>query len=244
MHKQFLDEPMLTMQERAAVNAGKWFSTLSPSLRHDLLRRASVRRFRDGQVICMRGDAALEWSAVAAGTVRVSGMTPGGRQTTLTYAQAGSWIGDVGIFDGGVRTHDATAHGPTTLLQVARADLREILVLHVELYEALLRLNAARLRRMFRKVEELATLPLRKRLALQLETLARRHGVAEPGGDGDEVRIGLTLPQEELARLLGASRQRVNQELKVLERESLVRIRPGALVVRSTQALSQRVLAD
>lgn len=240
MHKQLLDEPMLTPEERAAVNAGKWFSSLSPSLRHDLLRRARVRRYRDGQVICMRGDAALEWSAVAAGAVRVSGTTAAGRQTTLTYAQAGSWIGDVGIFDGGVRTHDAIAHGPTTLLQVSRADLREILVLHVELYEALLRLNAARLRRMFRKVEELATLPLRKRLALQLETLARRHGVAE-GGEG-EVRIGLTLPQEELARLLGASRQRVNQELKVLEREELVRIRPGALVVRSPSALSRRVV--
>ena len=43
--------------------------------------------------------------------------------------------------------------------------------------------------------------------------------------------------QEELAQLLGASRQRVNQELKALEREDIIRIEPGGLVVRDRDAL-------
>lgn len=55
--------------------------------------------------------------------------------------------------------------------------------------------------------------------------------------DGDEVRIGLQLAQEELAQLLGASRQRVNQELKAMEREDTIRIEPGGLVVRNRKAL-------
>ena len=55
--------------------------------------------------------------------------------------------------------------------------------------------------------------------------------------DGGEVRIGLQLAQEELAQLLGASRQRVNQELKAMEREEAIRIEPGGLVVRNRQAL-------
>ena len=52
-----------------------------------------------------------------------------------------------------------------------------------------------------------------------------------------EVRIGLHLAQEELAQLLGASRQRVNQELKTMEREDVIRIETAGLVVRSTKAL-------
>ena len=51
------------------------------------------------------------------------------------------------------------------------------------------------------------------------------------------MRITLQLAQEELAQLLGASRQRVNQELKTMEREDIIRIEPGGLVVRNGAAL-------
>jgi len=62
--------------------------------------------------------------------------------------------------------------------------------------------------------------------------------------DGAEVRIGLQLAQEELAQLLGASRQRVNQELKAMEREETIRIEPGGLVVRSREALMRITEAE
>jgi CRP/FNR family transcriptional regulator, cyclic AMP receptor protein len=55
--------------------------------------------------------------------------------------------------------------------------------------------------------------------------------------DGRELRIGLHLAQEELAQLLGASRQRVNQELKAMEREEVIRIEPAGLIVRNRDAL-------
>jgi hypothetical protein len=40
-----MDEPILTIEEREAINGGRWFSSLSPSLRHDILRCAFVKRF-------------------------------------------------------------------------------------------------------------------------------------------------------------------------------------------------------
>jgi DNA-binding GntR family transcriptional regulator len=62
--------------------------------------------------------------------------------------------------------------------------------------------------------------------------------------NGQEIRIGLHLAQEELAQLLGASRQRVNQELKAMEREEAIRIEPGGLVIRNRQALMDISEAD
>ena len=62
--------------------------------------------------------------------------------------------------------------------------------------------------------------------------------------DGSEMRIGLQLAQEELAQLLGASRQRVNQELKAMEREDVIRIEPGGLVIRKREALMHIAEAD
>ncbi len=231
-----MDDPILTIEEREAINQGRWFSALSPSLRHDILRCAYVRRFRDGELISARGDVPEEWISCARGAIRVSSTSITGKQVTLTYVEPGIWVGDVAIFDGERRTHDSYAHGNTTLLCVARADLRKILTQHVELYEALLRLHARRIRQLFGLVEDLNTLPLRARLAKQLLHLARSYGVTSLN-HASEIRIGLQLAQEELAQLLGASRQRVNQELKAMEREEAIRVEPGGLVVRNREAL-------
>ena len=231
-----MDEPILTIEEREAINSGRWFSSLSPSLRHDILRCTYVKRFRDGTLISARGDMAEEWIACARGAVRVSSTSLSGKQITLTYVEPGIWFGDVAILDGDQRTHDAYAHGETTVVCVARADFRKILTQHTELYEALLRLQARRIRQLFGLVEDLNTLPLRARLAKQLLHLARSYGVTSLANEG-EIRIGLHLAQEELAQLLGASRQRVNQELKAMEREDAIRIELGGLVVREREAL-------
>jgi CRP/FNR family transcriptional regulator, cyclic AMP receptor protein len=92
-------------------------------------------------------------------------------------------------------------------------------------------------------VEDLNTLPLRARLAKQLLHLVRSYGVPSLS-NAAELRIGLQLAQEELAQLLGASRQRVNQELKAMERDEVIRIEPGGLVICDRDALLRITEAD
>jgi CRP/FNR family cyclic AMP-dependent transcriptional regulator len=238
-----MDEPILNIDERAAINSGRWFSSLSPSLKHDILRCAYVKRYRDGDLISARGEPPEEWIACARGAIRVSSTSISGKQITLAYVEPGIWFGDVAIFDGDRRTHDAYAHGDSTILCVAKADFKKILATHVELYEAMLRLHSRRIRQLYGLVEDLNTLPLRARLAKQLLHLVRSYGVPSLS-DADEVRIGLHLAQEELAQLLGASRQRVNQELKSMEREEAIRIEPGGLVIRDRNILMRIIDAD
>ena len=228
-----MDSALLTLDERSNIENGSWFSRLSAPLRADILARATVRRLADGAMLSARGAAAEDWVGVAKGAVRVSSVSLAGKQITLTYVEPGTWFGDIALFDGMPRTHDANAHGQTTLLAVRKADFRELLARHAELYDALLRLNCRRLRLLFDAVEDLATRPLGSRLAKQILLLARSYGVVH----GEEIRIGLQLAQEDLAQLLGASRQRVNQELKGFEREGAVRIEPTRLVVLSRPKL-------
>ena len=231
--------PILTIDEQSNIESGPWFSRLSQPLREAILSRAVVRRLHDGAILSARGAPAEEWCGVARGAVRVSSVSLSGKQVTLTYVEPGTWFGDISLFDGMPRTHDAHAHGETTLLVVRRPDFKDLLANHVELYDALLRLNCRRLRLMFNTFEDLNTRPLASRLAKQILLLAKSYGVAQ----GDEIRIGLQLAQEDLAQLLGASRQRVNQELKAMEREEVIRIEPGGLVVRNRDALMHIVEA-
>jgi len=225
--------PALSIDERHNIDNGSWFAKLSPALRQDILDHAHVRRVEDGALMASRGAPAEEWCGVARGAVRVSSVSLSGKQVSLTYVEPGTWFGDIALFDGLPRTHDANAHGATTLLVVRKPNFKALLAAHVELYDALLRLNCRRLRLMFDAVEDLATRPLAARLARQLLLLARSYGIAE----GEEIRIGLALAQEDLAQLLGASRQRVNQELKGFEREGALRVEPTRLVVVSRDKL-------
>ena len=59
-----MDDPILTIEEREAINTGRWFSSLSPSLRHDILRCAYVKRYKDGELIVARGDPPVELSLI------------------------------------------------------------------------------------------------------------------------------------------------------------------------------------
>ena len=228
-----MNSPVLTIAERSNIEAGSWFSTLSPALRQAILSCSTVRRLADGALLTSRGAAADEWCGVAKGAVRVSSVSLSGKQVTLTYVEPGVWFGDIALFDGLPRTHDANVHGESTLLVVRKPDFKQLLGQHTELYEALLRLNCRRLRLMFDVVEDLNTRPLASRLAKQVLLLARSYGIKQ----GEEIRIGLALAQEDLAQLLGASRQRVNQELKGFERDGAVRIEPTRLVVLSKEKL-------
>ena len=232
-----MNSTVLTPLERGNIDAGSWFSKLSPALRADILSRATVRRLGDDAMLTCRGESAEEWVGVAKGAVRVSSVSLAGKQIALTYVEPGTWFGDIALFDGLPRTHDATAHGDTTLLIVRKPDFKDLLQRHTELYEALLRLNCRRLRLMFDMIEDLNTRPLAARLAKQILLLARAYGVHQTGETGDETRIGLQLAQEDMAQLLGASRQRVNQELKGFERDGAVRVEPTRLVVLNKDKL-------
>ena len=228
-----MSSTVLTISERSNIESGSWFSKLSLPLRNDILARAVVKRVPDGTMLSCRGEPAEEWVGVAKGAVRISSVSLAGKQVSLTYVEPGTWFGDISLFDGLPRTHDAAAHGETTLLVVRKPDFKELLQRHTELYEALLRLNCRRLRLMFDVVEDLNTRPLAARLAKQILLLARSYGISQ----GEEIRIGLQLAQEDLAQVLGASRQRVNQELKGFERDGAVRVEPTRLVVLNKDKL-------
>ncbi len=235
-----MNTPFLSCDERTAINSGRWFSALSAPLKHDILRCAYVERYRDGERVAARGEQPEAWLGCAKGALRVGSSHSLGKHSTLRYLEPGTWFGDVSMLDGDRHTHDVYAHGASTVVCVGKADFKRILAQHVELCEALLCRNAQQIRGLYGRLEDLNTLPLRVRLAKQLLQLVRRHGLPACGHP-NEVRIGIHLAQESLAQLLGASRQRVNMELKALERDHVIRVQQQGLIVRNHAALLQMV---
>jgi CRP/FNR family cyclic AMP-dependent transcriptional regulator len=238
--------PFLSPEEREAINRGRWFAALSPSLRHDIFRLGTVTRYAHGDMFMEQGKLAQYWFTCASGAIRIRRTSSSGRQVTLAYVEPGIWVGEAEVLHRGPNTYDGHAHGPTTVLSVAEAVFRQLLREHSEFGEALLTLQARRMRFLYGMMDDMATLPLRAHLAKQLLHLLRRFGPRTPPPNGESL-LGITLVQDELAQLLGCSRQRVNVELKTMEREGVIRIGQRGIVVldRSRlEAIAQQESAD
>lgn len=224
----------LSAAQLDVLTRNPWFAGLPEALRSSILQRAQLRHLSDGETLFLRSDSGAAWYGVLAGAIKISNVTTSGKEMTLTYLEPGAWFGEISIFDGQPRTHDGQAQGATDILMLARPDFEHVYAEHPSFARALLTLQCQRLRLLFAALEEVNLLPLEQRLAKQLLSLAGTYGRNEEGG---AIHIDLHLPQDALAQMLGASRQRVNQALKAWERDGLLRQRYGQVVLCQVKAL-------
>ena len=236
--------------EARSVDQGAWFNGLSLSLRQAVLARCRVQRVRRGTTLLRRGQVASDWVGLAGGALGLSTHARDGRAFTLDLLGPGDWYGDISLIDGGRVDLDIVAQAHSTVLLMDRAALHQLLQSQPELREALLQLDCRRLRHMFKRLEEVQTLPLPQRVALQLHRLLRQFGrLVEPGQlPAGAQRIELTLTQGDLAALLCASRQRINGSLRQMQALGILGASHGRIEVLLAQRLADvaqgRMLLD
>jgi CRP-like cAMP-binding protein len=212
-----------------------WFRDLPEDVQSDMLSRTVLRELAQGERLHARGDEADGMYYVVGGAVRVSGLVSDGREIVLDVYGPGVWFGELGAFDGMPRTHNAHAYEATTLRQLGFADLEDLLARYPILSRSLLRLEAQRLRILLSALEAYTSQPLEQRLASRLLMLAGQYGRATTRG----VRIELHLSQEVLAQLIGATRQRVNQILKLWESDGILYQRYGETILTDVAKLEK-----
>jgi CRP/FNR family transcriptional regulator, cyclic AMP receptor protein len=221
------------------LRGASWFGSLSSALQEAIVRAASIKSYPSESRVYRHGEAGHAWFGVLRGAVKISGLAPDGREIAIVYIEPGNWIGELSLFDGEPRTHDGIAQGETEILVVAAAAFHTLCDEHPEMLRAIIRLQSARLRKLLSAIKDINALPLDVRIAKHLVTLAHTHGKKSEQG----IDVTLKLAQEDVAQLVGASRQRVNQELKRMERDGLISARYGKLVIRDEVALEKLAAA-
>lgn len=207
---------------RAQLREGHWFSALPEPLQTTLLARASVVRLAPGQRLFRRGDAPSGLYAVVEGAMRVGAVAANGKEALLTLVEPPYWFGEISLFDGQPRTHDAFADCASTLLWLRQAELLSLLEQHPTYWRDFALLMSQKLRLAFNALEEISLLPAAPRLARRLLLMAHNYGEGEP-------RQVLHLAQEQLALMLALSRQTTNQILKELEAQGILRLTYGEI---------------
>ncbi|UTW06106.1 Crp/Fnr family transcriptional regulator [Pseudomonas benzenivorans] len=218
--------------QRARLLEGHWFAALPAALQDSLLALARVQRLEPGQRLFRRGDAPSGLYAVLEGAVRIGAVNRAGKEALLSLVEAPAWFGEIALFDGQPRTHDAVAEGASTLLLVPQAELLALLRDEPRHWRDFALLMSQKLRLTFTALEEMSLLPAAPRLARRLLLIAENYGEGEP-------RRVLHLAQEQLALMLALSRQTTNQILKELETRGIVRLSYGEIELLDLPRLRQ-----
>ena len=213
----------------------EWFRELPPAVVAQLIQLATLRHYGNGDLIHAKGDAADGLYGIRRGQVRISNVGSDGQEILVAVFEPGGWWGEISMFDGLPRTHDAHAIGDCEIVLLPQQRFQALLQQQPDLYPHFVKMLCRKLRLAFSHIDDIAFLPLPERVAKQLLTLAEIHGEDTSGGR----RIRLHLPQEDLGRMLGASRQSVSKILKRFEAQGWIAVAYGQITVCDVPALRE-----
>ena len=203
-----------------------WFAALAPERRRALLDLARTHQAATGARVYGIGDPPDGLWAVAQGEVRLISYPAVGVEAVSMIVGPGGWFGELSVVDGGPRPHDAVVARPTRLLHVALAAVERLAADTPLLYRDLGVLIATRQRSAISFMGHSIAQPIAVRLARSLAGAARSAGAAE-----------LAVRQEDLAAMIGVSRQTINKELKALEAAGAVERAYGRIRILDAERL-------
>ncbi len=230
---------------REALRGCALFRPLNSAELEAVLARAVIQRFERGATIMRRGDPASSMVLILQGRLRISVTSADGAETSLGILGAGNVVGEMALLDGGERSADVLAAEDSVLMTIQRGDFLPLLENSAGLCLRLMQVLCERLRETSRSMEEIATLNLSARLGRLLLRLARSYGSPME----HEWRLDLRLSQKDLATLVGASREKVNRQLRLWQKngtlvfeDGYIRIcKPAVLAVDGAGAAGETV---
>jgi CRP-like cAMP-binding protein len=193
-------------------------------------------RLRRGEVLFHEGDSGDKLYIVADGKVKLGRSSADGRENLLAILGPGQMFGELSLFDPGPRSATVTAVTDTAFFSLSHDDLLRWLDGRPSVAHGLLAQLASRLRRTNDVVADLVFSDVPGRVAKALLELADRFG--RTADDGVHVHHDLT--QEELAQLVGASRETVNKALADFASRGWLRLEPRSVVLMDVDRLARR----
>lgn len=186
------------------------FGGLPSKLGDALHQRVHRRTFAAGAYLAREGEPAASMFVIERGLVRETKTSRHGREIVLRLLGAGDTVGELGVLDAaGIRNANAIAVELTSCVMLSKDDLHAAVRSTPELGFRLLASMVAQVQRKDEELADIAFLDVPGRIARKLLVLAEQHGEAVRGG----TRIGVRLPQAELAAMVGANRENVNRAL-------------------------------
>jgi len=203
----------------------------------DILARlaatARTQTHRARQVVYLPGDRASGVHFIASGRVKVSKVTRDGKELTLAYRTNGDFFGETCLLEGGPREEMVEAMETTTSVEIECAGLARLLSGHAQVAYPFARALIDRWRGLEAKVEQLVFKDVRAKLAELLLRLGSEHGVEHRRG----LVLGLKITHQEMANLIGSTRETVSLTLSQFKRKGLIHTEGRRVILADREGL-------
>nr|WP_300340618.1 Crp/Fnr family transcriptional regulator [Actinomyces sp.] len=212
------------------------FEGMSPQEQEELRAMMTQTTLRRSETLFNEGDSGDRLYVLLSGKIKLGHASPDGRENLLAVLGPGEIVGELTLFDPGPRSTTATAVAPTDLLSLEHTQLMSFIETHPTLAKDMLRALAQRLRRTNTALADLVFSDVPGRVAKALLDLADRFGSTTEDG----VHVPHDLTQEELAQLVGASRETVNKSLAEFVSRGWIRLEGRAVTLLDIDRLRRR----
>jgi CRP/FNR family cyclic AMP-dependent transcriptional regulator len=219
-----------------ALSEAPLFDSLSEEDSRALRAGVTVVKLARGDRLFSEGDIGDKLYIIISGKMKLTRAAPDGRENLQSVHGPGEMFGELSLFDPVPRTATATAVTDAELAGLTHDDVRKWLSTRPEVAMHLLAALAQRLRRINDVKADLVFTDVPGRVAKALLDLAERFGV--PNSEGIQVNHDLT--QEELAQLVGASRETVNKALADFAARGWIQLAAKSVLVTDADRLRKR----
>jgi CRP-like cAMP-binding protein len=197
------------------------FERLSPAEAERLEGRALARSFARKEIIYFPDEPGRTVLILARGRVKIKAVTPDGRESIFAFVQPGELFGELAVLDDRPRKEYAEAVEDSLVLALPREELLWLMARRPDVALSVTKLLGFRLRRVENRLRNTLFRSTRERTIGLILELLDEHGEQLAGG-GWEVRVRLS--HQELANLIGATRESVTLALGQLQRDGLIAV--------------------
>lgn len=222
--------------ETSIIASVQLFAGLSEEDQAKLAELMSEETLRRGESLFHEGDSGEHLFIIVDGKIKLGHASDDGRENLIAILGPGEIIGELSLFDKGSRSTSATAVAPTTLMSLSHPDLMGFIDTNPDMAKHMLRQLAQRLRKTNEQMADLVFADVPGRVAKALLDLARRFGERTQEG----VYVAHDLTQEEIAHLVGASRETVNKSLADFVSRGWIRLEGRAVTLIEIGRLEKR----
>ena len=212
------------------------FQGVDPEAVDNLIEQMETVKYPRGTTIFEEGEPGDRLYIITAGKIKLARHAPDGRENLLTVMGPSDMFGELSIFDPGPRTSSAICVTEVRAATMNSEMLQKWVSDHPLIAQQLLRVLARRLRRTNASLADLIFPDVPGRVAKTLLQLANRFGVQEGGA----LRVNHDLTQEEIAQLVGASRETVNKALATFAHRGWIRLEGKSVLIVDTEHLARR----
>lgn len=209
------------------------FSALAPQDLTDLLALAEQRHYPKGSAIFRAGDPGRHVYFLQSGRAKIYQLAPNGKEVILWYCFAGEMCGLAEVARGGGRSVSAVACSETDALKLNHDVFNDFLVHHPQASFLMIQMLACRLRGLGDMLVNLVSDDVTTRVAKLILRLAARYGRR----DDDEVILDIHLTHQEMADMIGTSRQTLTGVLNDLKRQGILNICNRTIRIESEKSL-------